>query len=302
MTAGIISARARSINNDGPYDDFLQTDASINRGNSGGPLFALDGHVIGINSAIYSPSGGSVGIGFAIPSNLARGVIAQIARYGKVRRGWIGVRLQQIEPGMGAALGMRGADGVLVASVLPNGPAHAARILPGDIILKVDGHAVSDPRRFLRVVGDEQLDHEAKLDIWRHNAHQIIQVKIAEAQEPKKPADADAGDDGGAAPAPPATVSVLGVKVAAPTPDLKNKYQLSDTAGAVVVGLAKGSGAEGKLQPGDVILELGQADVKSPADLVAKVTEARRAGHKTVLLLVDRGGDLRFVGLPLDLG
>ena len=181
VTSGIVSARGRDIQA-GPYDDFLQLDASINRGNSGGPTFDVHGRVIGINTAIFSPSGGSVGIGFAIPSTLARSVVAQLKDFGRTRRGWLGVRIQGVTPEIAESLGLRSATGALVASVTPNGPAAEAGIQAGDVILTFDGKEVNEMRRLPRVVAETGVEEQVPVKLWRRGQEQTVRVKVGELE------------------------------------------------------------------------------------------------------------------------
>jgi serine protease Do len=305
LTAGIISARAREINNNNsPYDDFLQTDAAINKGNSGGPLFNLEGEVIGINSAIFSPSGGSIGIGFAIPADLAREIIGQLKQYGHARRGWLGARTQSVDDGVAHSLGLDRAEGALVADVVEKSPALQSGIQPGDIILTVDGKPVTDIRHLQRLVADAPLDRPVKVTIWRKKQEKTIEVKLTELDESadnaKQIANLPKSDQ-----TPPQAnqAKALGLVIAEATQELKDKYQLSDNAAVVVTSVAKGSPASEKdVKPGDVIVEIAQEEVKSPGDIPRKVDEAKKAGRKTVLMLVDRGGELRFVAVRIDHG
>jgi serine protease Do len=306
LTAGIISARAREINNnDSPYDDFLQTDAAINRGNSGGPLFNLDGEVIGINSAIFSPSGGSIGIGFAIPAQLARNIVGQLERYGHARRGWLGARTQSVDDQVAHALGLDRARGALVAEVTEKSPALQAGIQPGDIILSLDGRAVPDIRHLQRVVVDAPIDRPVKVTLWRKRQEKTVEVKLTELNESepaKQTASLPKGDQK-QAPNAANQAKALGLVVAEATAELKEKYRLGDNAAVVVTSVAKDSpAAEKDVKPGDVIVEIAQEEVKSPGDIPRKVDEAKKAGRKTVLMLVDRAGELRFVAVRIDRG
>ena len=196
VTAGIISARGRDINA-GPYDDFLQTDASINRGNSGGPMFNLDGEVIGINTAIFSPSGGSVGIGFAIPSNSARGVIQQLIEHGQVRRGWLGVRIQSVTEEIADALGLKEAAGALVAGVIPGGPAEKAKLKDGDVILEFDGKPIGQMRRLPRLVADTDVGKTVPIKVWRDGRALTMKVEVGALEEPEEKAEAKASGSRG---------------------------------------------------------------------------------------------------------
>ncbi len=302
VTAGIVSARARDIQQ-GPYDDFIQTDASINRGNSGGPMFNLNGEVVGINTAIYSPSGGSIGIGFAIPSALAKPVMAQLRDYGKTRRGWLGVRIQGVSDEIAESLGLDKARGALVASVTDKGPAQVAGVQPGDIVLKFDGKDVTDMKRLPRIVAETPIDKSVKVTVWRKRQENTIDVKVGELDETEKVANVPSGQP---APAPntSATVKALGLSLSTVTPELKQKFSLADDAdGVVVIDVAGDSPASEKgVRPGDVIVEVAQQEVKDPGQVAAKIDEARKSGRKSILLLVDRAGDLRFVALRIDQG
>jgi serine protease Do len=299
VTAGIISARSRDIGS-GAYDDFLQTDASINRGNSGGPMFNVAGEVIGINTAIFSPpgqGGGSVGIGFAIPSSEAKPVIEQLKQTGKVRRGWLGVRIQTVTDELAETLGLDKAKGALVASV--DGPAAKADIQPGDVIVKFDGRDVSDMRRLPRMVAETPVDKTVDVQLWRKKESKTVQVKVAELPEEQV---ASASPRSGAPAARPDEVAALGLKITTLTPELKDKYGLADdAAGLVVTDVdANGAAAEKGVRPGDIIQEVNQEEVKSPADISAKIKAARDQGKKTVLLLVNEKGDLRFIAVRIN--
>ncbi len=305
VTAGILSARQRDINS-GPYDDFLQTDAPINRGNSGGPMFNMDGQVIGINTAIYSPSGGSIGIGFAIPSALAEEVVSELKDESDhiVHRGWLGVRIQAVTDEIAESLGLDKARGALVASVSDKGPAQAAGIQPGDVILDFDGKDVSDMRRLPRLVAETPVNKSVPVTLWRKHARTSVEVKVGRLAE---------GDQQLASTksAPPKTlkresslVKTLGLTLSGITPELKDKYALGDdTKGVVVVDVAKNSSAADKgFHAGDVIMEAAQEEVKNPQDLAARIDDAKKSGRKSILLLVQRQGDLRFVALRVDQG
>jgi serine protease Do len=299
VTAGILSARAREINA-GPYDDFLQTDASINRGNSGGPMFNMSGEVIGINTAIYSPSGGSIGIGFAIPSNLARPVAEQIRDFGHVRRGWLGVNIQSVTDEIAESLGLDKPKGALIASVRDGGPAQVAGIQPGDVVLGFDGKEVTDMRRLPRIVAETPIDKAVKVTVWRKRKEHVLDVKVGELKDeeqqaalsPKQQAPADSAG----------AVKTLGLSLANLTPELRERFSVNeDAAGVVVTEVAADSPASEKgMRAGDVIVEVAQEEVKTPAQILGKIDDAKKAGRKSVLLLVDRQGDLRFVALKID--
>ena len=305
VTAGILSARQRDINS-GPYDDFLQTDASINRGNSGGPMFNMDGQVIGINTAIFSPSGGSIGIGFAIPSSIAKGVVAELQSESDhtVHRVWLGVRIQAVTDEIAESLGLDKAHGALIASVTENGPAQAAGIQAGDIVVSFDGRTVSDMKRLPRLVAETPVDKTVPVTVWRKHGETTVQVKIgrleesdqqqASTQEPPKTGGKDQAG----------IIKTLGLTLSSITPELKEKYSLADDSkGVVVVEVAKDSPAAAKgVRPGDMIMEAAQEEVSNPGEISSRIDEAKRSGRKSILLLVERQGDLRFVALRLDQG
>jgi len=301
VTAGILSARGRDISA-GQYDDFLQTDASINRGNSGGPMFNMAGEVIGVNTAIYSPSGGSIGIGFAIPANLARPVIEQLRLYGHPRRGWLGVRIQGVTDEIAESLGLDKPRGALIASVNDGGPAQKAGIQPGDVVLNFDGKDITDVRHLPRIVAETDIDKAVKVTLWRKRKEQIVDVKVGELDDSdQQTASADAGKTTPPANEVPA-VKALGLSLSAITPDLRGKFSLADdAAGVVVTEVQNGSpAAEKQLKAGDVIVEVAQEEVKSPDQIVDKIEEAKKAGRKSVLLLIDRQGELGWKALRID--
>jgi serine protease Do len=304
VTAGILSARQRDINS-GPYDDFLQTDASINRGNSGGPMFNMDGRVIGINTAIFSPSGGSIGIGFAIPSSIAKEVVAELQGESDhtVHRGWLGVRIQAVTDEIAESLGLDKARGALIASVSDNGPAQAAGIQAGDVVVSFDGRSVTDMKRLPRLVAETPVDKTVPVAVWRKRGETTVQVKIGRLEESDQQASTqESPKRGGKEPA--GTVKTLGLTLSSVTPELKEKYSLAeDSKGVVVVEVAKDSPAAAKgVRPGDMIMEAAQEEVKSPGEVSSRIDEAKKSGRKSILLLVERQGDLRFIALRLDQG
>ena len=298
VTAGIVSARERDIKA-GPYDDFIQTDAAINRGNSGGPMFNADGQVIGINSVIISPYGGSAGIGFAIASNLARNVIEQLQDHGRVRRGWLGVRIQTVTDELAEGLRLKNSDGALVASVTEGGPAEAAGIQQGDVILKFDGHEVNEMRKLPRMVAETGIGKAVDVVIWRKGEEITLQVELGELNE-EQMAAATVGE----APVEQATglVESLGLDLAQLTPELRTQYGLGeDTDGVVITDVkADGTAAEKGLRPGDVIVEVDQEVVETPADVTERVERAKDEGFRVVTLLVLRQGDFQWVAVRLD--
>lgn len=297
VTAGIVSARQRDINS-GRYDDFIQTDASINRGNSGGPLFDMDGNVVGVNTAIISPSGVSIGIGFAVPSSLAQPVIAQFKKYGKTRRGWLGVRIQTVTDEIAESLGLDKGRGALVASVTEGGPAQKAGIQQGDVVLELDGKPVKSMRRLPRIVAETEIDKDVEVVVWRDGKRKTLTVKIGELTDDKI---TKASVPGKAPPTAGRELKTMGMTLSALSADLKAKYKLPDEIkGVVVTGVEVDSIAGEKgLREGDIIVEAGQNEVKSPKEVKAKIEEARKAGRRSILLLVQRGGDLRFLALKI---
>ncbi len=299
VTAGIVSARGRDIRS-GPYDDFIQTDAAINRGNSGGPLFNMNGDVIGINTAIYSPSGGSIGIGFSIPSNMAKNVVAQLKEYGKARRGWLGVRIQQVTPDIAESLGLKEATGAMVAGVSEGGPAEAAKIRNGDIITKFNGQDVKEMKNLPRLVAETAIGQEVPVTLWRDGHEMVVQAKLGELPDDQKLASATA--PGKTETAKPTEIASLGLQLSALTPEVRDRFQLApDQKGVVIADVAaNSSAAERGLKPGDVILEVQQEAVSAPADVQNRVDAVRKQNRKSVLMLVQGSDGLRWV--PLTLG
>jgi len=301
VTAGIVSARARDIQA-GPYDDFLQTDASINQGNSGGPLFNIEGQVIGINAAIYSRTGGSVGIGFAVPSSLARPVIQQLKDYGRTRRGWLGVRIQQVTDEIADSLGLTGgARGALVADVTKGGPAEKAKIRGGDVILSFDGKPITEMRRLPRIVAETPIEKEVTVALWRDGKEMSVKAKLGELEEAEKTNLATTTPERGKSGDRQGRVEALGMALASVTPELRERFEFGENTEGVVVTDVDQSGpaAEKGIRPGDLIVEVGQEEVKTPADIAAKVKKAQDAKRKLVLLLVERQGEMRFVALRI---
>lgn len=296
VSAGIVSARQRDINS-GPYDDFIQTDAAINRGNSGGPMFNLDGEVIGINTAIFSPSGGSVGIGFAIPSSLVKNIIAQLREHGEVRRGWLGVRIQTVTEELAEGLRLESVHGALVASVTEGGPAEAAGIEQGDVILEFNGRVVPDMRKLPRMVAETPIGDAVEVIVWRKGKKVTLKVDLGELAE-EKVASLEAEPDTGAE---SGDIPDLGLAVGTITPELRERFGLADkTDGVVIIDVdAAGSGAEKGLRPGDVIVEVDQEQVKTPAEVADQVKKAKSEGYRVVTLLVFREGDFQWVAVRI---
>ncbi|MBW8269538.1 DegQ family serine endoprotease [Caldovatus sp. SYSU G05006] len=297
VTAGIISARGRDIRA-GRYDDFIQTDAAINRGNSGGPLFNLKGEVIGINTAIYSPSGGSIGIGFAIPSNLAKNIVAQLREPPhRVRRGWLGVNIQQVTDEIAEALRVPGgARGALVARAQEDGPAAKAGIRAGDVILRFNGHEVREMRALPRIVAESRVGAEVPVVVWRDGREETVRVILGELPAEPQQAAATPGE-----PPRPTELSGLGLRVAPLSPELRDRFSLRpEQRGVVVVEVTPDSpAAERGLSPGDVIVEVQQQRVNTPQELQEQIARLRRQNRATALLLVESQSGQRFVPLRL---
>jgi serine protease Do len=297
VTAGIVSARNRDLSA-GPYDDFIQTDAPINRGNSGGPLFDMDGDVVGIASAIFSPSGGSVGVGFAVPSNMARLVIAQLRQYGQARRGWIGVRIQDVTGDIADSLGLTSRTGALVADVTKDGPAAKAGLRNGDLITAFDGRPIAESRVLPRVVAETPAGKTAKVDFLRRNKPESVAVTVVRLDDG---ADAQAPTKTPGAPAVKAVpqLSHLGLSLVPIDSLTRAKFRLaSDLRGVLVTKVDPDSPAgEKDVRPGDVILEVQNEPVQTPDDVKQRVEADVRAGRKAVLFLLSRDGQLAYVAL-----
>ena len=299
VTAGIVSARNRDINS-GPYDNYIQTDASINRGNSGGPLFNLDGEVIGVNTAIISPSGGSIGIGFAVPSKTAMPVIDQLKQFGETRRGWLGVRIQQVTDEIAESLNVKPPRGALVAGVDEKGPAKPAGIEPGDVIVKFDGKEIKEMRDLPRAVADTPVGKQTPVIIIRKGKEETKTVTLGRLEDGEKQAALDTKKD-----APPEKTVVkktLGIELSNISEDLRKRYKIKDTVkGVVITGVdASSPASEKRLSAGDVIVEIAQEAVATADDFQAKIDKLKKDGRKSALLLVaSADGELRFVALAL---
>lgn len=299
VSAGIISARARDIQA-GPYDDFFQTDAAINKGNSGGPLFNLAGEVIGINTAIFSPSGGSVGIGFSIPSNLVTHVVADLEKYGRTHRGWLGVRIQTVTDEIAESLNMpKGKGGALVAGLEGNSPAGKAGIQPGDVITRFDGKDVTEMRRLPRIVAETQVGRDVDVEIWRKG--QLIYKKVKLGEMPETEDVASSGSSTPKAAGGQLSIEGLGLTLAPLSESLSEKYDIpSGTEGVLVAKVEQGGqAAERGLRAGDLILEVSREKVKSPKDFSDKIAKARAEKRKSVLLLVMTEGVQRWTPLTI---
>ncbi len=294
VSAGIVSARNRELS--GTYDDFIQTDAAINRGNSGGPLFNMDGQVVGVNTAILSPNGGSIGIGFSMASNVVTKVVDQLREFGETRRGWLGVRIQDVTPDVAEAMGLAAASGALITDV-PDGPAKDAGLVAGDVITTFDGGAVDDVRDLTRRVADAPIGEAVPVIILREGKTQTVQVTLGRREEAEGEPVLAAAD-----PAVPQETTVLGLTISPLTDEQAQSMGLdAGIEGLLVTKVDPVSEAFSKgLREGDLITEAGQQKVTRTEDLQDRITEAREAGRKSLLLLIRREGDPRFVALSVE--
>ena len=299
VTAGIVSARGRDIGS-GPYDDFIQTDASINRGNSGGPLFNLDGEVIGINTAIFSQTGGSVGIGFAISANLATQVVGQLQDYGRTRRGWLGVFIQEVTEDIADSLGLDSAKGALIASVTEAGPADEAGLQAGDVIIRFDGKDVVKSRDLPRIVAETPVETTVDVEVVRGAERKTLSVTLGELEQAensgllsRSQSKEETNDT---------RIENIGLTVAPLTEELAEKFDLdTGETGIVVVDVKDGSPAADKgVQPGDIILRLNQSAITSVDKLIEGIASAKKEGRKGVLMLIESDGQTRFVQISFD--
>jgi serine protease Do len=299
VTAGIVSARGRDIGS-GPYDDFIQTDASINRGNSGGPLFNLDGEVIGINTAIFSQTGGSVGIGFAISANLATQVVGQLQNYGRTRRGWLGVFIQEVTEDIADSLGLDSAKGALIASVTEAGPADEAGLQAGDVIIRFDGKDVVKSRDLPRIVAETPVETTVDVEVKRGGEQKTLSVTLGELEQAEnggllsRTQSKEKTND--------TRIENIGLTVAPLTEELAEKFDLdTGETGIVVVDVKDGSPAADKgVQPGDIIRRLNQSAITSVDKLIEGIASAKKEGRKGVLMLIESDGQTRFVQISFD--
>jgi len=299
VTAGIVSARGRDINA-GPYDDFIQTDASINRGNSGGPMFNMDGDVVGINTAIFSPTGGSVGIGFAIPSSTAAPVIRQLINNGQVQRGWLGVHIQVVTKSIAEALGLEKTEGALVASVVDGGPADHAGLLARDVILEFDGKRVTEMRKLPRIVAATEVGRSVKVKVWRDGSMATLKVTIEKLDDDetlvaaKKEAPKSSTNT-------LETLSELGLTLTQITQEIRDRFELpAEVEGVIVADVDRnGPAFEEGIRPGDVVAEISQQKISTPSEAKRLVKEAVTEGKRSVLLLIEGQSGFRFVAVRL---
>jgi serine protease Do len=297
VSAGIVSARNRALS--GSYDDYIQTDAAINRGNSGGPLFNMDGEVIGVNTAILSPNGGSIGIGFSMASNVVTRVVGQLREFGETRRGWLGVKIQDVTPDIAEAIGLDDTKGALVNSV-QEGPAKEGGMLDGDVIVSFAGKPVTDTRSLVRRVANSPVGETVRVVVMRDGKTATLKITLGRREEAEGAVEV-------AAPAPteedtaPETKSVLGLTLSALNDEMRKELGVADDLeGLAITEVDEASEAfEKGLRAGDVITEAGQQKITSIADLDARLKERTEAGRKSFLLLVRRAGDPRFVALSL---
>ena len=299
VTAGIVSARNRDINS-GPYDNYIQTDAAINRGNSGGPLFNLNGEVIGVNTAIISPSGGSIGIGFAVPSKTVVGVIDQLRQFKEVRRGWLGVRIQQVTDEIADSLSIKPPRGALIAGVDEKGPAKPAGIEPGDVIVKFDGQDIKEMRDLPKIVAETTVGKDVEVLVIRKGKEEKKTVKLGRLEDEKK--EAALTPKKNESEEKTATKKVLGLDLANLTDELRKKHNIKDSVkGVLITGVdANSTAAEKRLAPGMVIAEVQQQAVGNAAELQSRIDKLRKDGKKAVVfLVVTPDGDPSFVALSL---
>jgi len=296
VSAGIVSARGRELS--GSYDDFLQTDAAINRGNSGGPLFNMKGEVVGVNTAILSPSGGSIGIGFSMASNVVSGVTDQLEQFGETRRGWLGVRIQTVTQDIADAIGLEQVAGALVTDV-PDGPAADGGIEAGDVIMRFDGQEVESTRELVRLVAKTGVGASVRVVVFRDGGTETLLVTLGRLEEAVL-VSADGGS-GTLEPAEAQQFSIQGLLLGQLTSEYRERFMISqETSGVVILEVDDGSQAADKgLRAGDVITEVSQNPVRVPKDVVDRIEAARDAGRRSILLLVRSGGSGRFVALTL---
>ncbi len=296
VSAGIVSARGRNINA-GPFDDFIQTDAAINRGNSGGPLFNTRGEVVGVNSAIFSPTGGNIGIGFAVPSAMVKSVVGQLREFGTIHRGWMGVKIEPVSDELANSLGLGKARGALINEVSPGGPADKAGLQAGDVILKLDTRDIDEMRKLPRYVAEMKTGTKATITYWRKGREQAASVTVGTLPDEKSAAPAK-GDKPASKAAEP---KVLGMSLIPLSKELRAQLNIpANVKGMVIDALDRaGEAAKRGLQPGDVIVEANESAAESAADVQKALVAAKKAGRDFALLRVFRNGDFLFATVPV---
>lgn len=299
VSAGIVSARNRNINA-GPYDDFIQTDAAINRGNSGGPLFDTNGKVIGVNTAIISPTGGSIGIGFAVPSAIAQSVISQLREFGETKRGWLGVRIQEVTPDIAESLSLDKPQGALIAGTTPKGPAANAKLEPGDIILKFDGKDVIKMRDLPRMVAETEINKTVRVVVWRKGKTRTLKVTLGRLESAVE--DMNSGEVSVSPSTNQNQTSIMGLSLK----ELSQQERIAlnvpnNIKGVIISDVEAGSDALAKgIREGDIIAEVAQSPVGKPDDVIKKIMGAKESGKKSVLFVLYTKGELRFVALRIE--
>ncbi len=296
VSAGIISARARDIRS-GPYDDFIQTDAAINRGNSGGPLFNMAGEVVGVNTAIFSPSGGSVGIGFSIPSNLVRNIVDQLRDGGEVRRGWLGVRIQNVTEELAEGLRLDKPRGALVSELNPDGPASKGGVQQGDVILTFDGRPVPEMRKLPRMVAETTIGKKVQVEVWRKGRSRSLTIVLGELEDDVT-VTASASQKQNTR---TKIIADIGLSVATLNNQMREEYGFAqEQTGLVVTSVdPAGTAAEKNIQDGDLIIEVDQEKVTRPDDMTKLIAQAKKSGYRVVTLLVNRQGQHTWVAVKL---
>lgn len=301
VSAGIISARSRDINA-GPYDEFIQTDAAINRGNSGGPLLNTEGKVIGINTAIFTPTGGNVGIGFAVPSELAQNVIDQLKTKGKIDRGWLGVKIQTVSDEIAESIGLGEPKGALVVDVTEDSPADTASIEAGDVIIEFDGKEITTMKRLPRLVADTPIGKKVVVVVWRKNNKQALKVKIGELEEELAKKDNDNKPTPKKSKIDKNTEEIIGLRISALTKEVRKYYKIKgNTKGVIITNVDSKSDAKNKgIREGDIITSVNQEDISSPNEVIDIINSAKKKKRKSVLLLVDREGETIFIPVKIE--
>ena len=301
VSVGIVSARGRDIKS-GPYDDYIQTDAAINKGNSGGPLFNMEGEVVGINTAIYSPTGGSVGIGFSIPSNLAFPIIEQLRQFGETRRGWLGVRIQNVDPELAESLGLEKITGALIASVNPGEPAAMAGLEAGDVILKYDGVDIKDPRALMRVVAETPVDKSIKITVWRNRGEKVFEVRVGRLEAHDRTTQESEKQPTPGQVQGKVVIKEVGLTVVAINDQVRRNFRLGKKINSGVIVLEvdpAGSAGKRGMRPGDIIIQVNQKDILNPVDVKTQIDSIIQDKKKIVLFLFERNGDRRFSAIPV---